>query len=186
MKQTIFLVIYLFSIHTFGQKKLEILETNIPKDKFNSYADSYLWTKNWWLLNKKFIDTSRGGNAIATNSKLTKEIIDSLGKEFSKYASNDILFHGKIVPKINFVSSAKSISYIRSSIYLIEGNTAKLIVQFQIEFSKKIHNSMNDVFSLIIFNPKNSTSYSFDKVNSLYNRKTTSQENYITPPMVID
>jgi hypothetical protein len=35
----------------FSQERLELLETNVSQSEINNYADSYLWTKNWWLTN---------------------------------------------------------------------------------------------------------------------------------------
>jgi hypothetical protein len=169
-----------------GQEKLELLETNIKQDIINSYTDSYLWTKNWWLNSGMLIDTGKGGNAIAKNSLLTKQKIDSLHQVFTGYISTDQLRSGSMVPRIIYKSNSKGKPYITSSIYEIKDGEPKLLVQFKIEFDKGMHNDMSDVVSIAINNPGKVKPYAAAFINAALQRKPTAQENNITPPPVVE
>ena len=78
------------------------METNIAGAEMDAYAQSYLWVKNWWLVNGVVPDTSKGGNTFSPGSKLSKPVIDSLSKVFNKYLPGDIVREGDLVPRINF------------------------------------------------------------------------------------
>jgi len=167
-----------------GQNRLELLETNIPKNKFPSYGDSYLWSKNWWLGNAMLVDTSKGGNSIAANSLLSKKKIDSLSKEFLKYISVDVLRFGPLQPRINFLADNKVKPYIKASIYEINSSSTKLIVQFVIEFGKGVHNSMPDVIDIRITKPTELQPYTETVVRKIFQRKAIAEENNLIGPTI--
>jgi hypothetical protein len=178
-------VILIFTLQdVFGQKRLELLETNIPIEKITSYSDSYLWTKNWWLTNGLIVDTSKGGNAIALGSSLSKTYIDSIAREFRRVVPPEIVRFGNLVPKINYSKSAKQVPYIKASIYEINESSAKLIIQYLIEFGSGRHNRMNDISSVAILDVKSISPLTFEKVSELYQRKPSLAELDITPPQV--
>ena len=136
-----------------AQKRLELLETNINTSNISEYTESYLWTKNWWLVSSMLIDTSKRGNTIAENSTLSKDKIDSLSKEFRKCLSPEIIRFGNLVPRINFIPNKKIKPYIRSFVYETTDQTTKLIGSFLIEFGSKKHNSMFDIYNIHIEDP---------------------------------
>ncbi len=169
---------------TQGQERLELLETNVKQDVINNYADSYLWTKNWWLASGMVIDTSRGGNTMSRNSILTKQKIDSLHYAFTKYISPDLIRFGNLVPRIVYKLDNKAKPYIISTIYELREEKSKPIVQFKIEFDKRAHNKMPDIYSVSINNLDQVNPQTDKYLYSLLKRKPTVEENNITPPKV--
>ena len=182
MKLFVAALAFFISISTFGQKRLELLETNIPEAGLAKYTDSYLWTKNWWLVNRKMVETSKGGNALSADSKLTKVQVDSLSQVFSRYLPTDIAHHGHFTPRVSFNGTKKLRPYIKSSIYEIHDSSVKLICQFIIEFGTKNHNSMPDIFGIMILDPKDVTPYSAADISKWYHRKPTKLETDIMGP----
>lgn len=179
------LILFTFSTSLlFGQKRMELLETNIPIDKITAYADSYLWTKNWWLTNGIMVDTTQGGNSLSQKSKLTKAGIDSLGKEFRKSLSPNLIRFGNFIPRITTYNSPKQIPYIKVSFYEIEQSSVKLLSQLILEFGTHQQNNMKEVLNIFLLDPKVSIPVSKEFANSLYNRKPNRIELEMTPPQV--
>lgn len=182
MKSLILFLSVFCSITLAGQKRLELLETNISSDKFSQFADSYLWTKNWWLVNRKIVDTAKGGNALSKESKLDKAKIDSLSLVFSRYLTSEIMRFGKLNPRIYLKIDKKLRPYIKASIYEFDNSEVKLVGLFIIEFGSDFHNSMADVLNIIIIDPNDAITYSNSQVKSWYERPSSRLERNMTQP----
>lgn len=169
---------------SFAQKRLELLETNIDPQVFQEFADSYLWTKNWWLTARMVPDTSRGGNTWTVSSRLNKSKVDSMSILFTKFVSPDIIRFGNLIPRIEYRNSPKQTLHIKSSLYEIADTAAVLMAQFVIEFSTSKHNKKADVYSISIIDPADAIAYPHQQLLNWYNRKASAQEQEMTPPPV--
>lgn len=187
MQKRIVLLFSLLSISCCltAQQRLEILQTNITLKDIATYTDSYLWTRNWWLVGNMLVDTLKGGNAIARESKLNKHTVDSLGKVYRKYISPDLVRFGGLQPRVVYDHSPKLMSFIQSSIYEIQNNQPVLLAVLRIQFSKKMHNNMRDINSIMIVPPSEVTQVSDSTIFALLKRKPTPLEADIMGPVVI-
>jgi hypothetical protein len=184
MKYLILAFLIVFSIEVAAQKRLELLETNIPAKNFVPYGNSYLWTKNWWLTNGILVDTAKGGNAIARKSKLDKSSIDSLGKQFRKLLSPKLVRFGNLRPRIIFYKQTSQAPFITASIYEIGDSSVQLLAVYKIQFGVGEHNQMTDVLDIRIMEPKQVKPISYKSAMDLYSRIPINSEKEITPPGV--
>lgn len=184
MKLLITIGLILNATSLLGQKRLELLETNIPMEKITPYSDSYLWAKNWWLTSGMIVDTTKGGNTFAKSSSLSRSYIDSVGKIFRNLISTDVIRFGNLIPRFTYAKSNKQAPFIKASIYEINDSSAKLIIQYLLEFAGSKHNGMMDVSNITILDPESVIPISFIKAKEIYQRKPNEIELDITPPQV--
>ena len=178
------ILFFTLSYSSKGQQRLELMETNISSSDMEAYAQSYLWVKNWWLVTGVVPDTSKSGNTFSPKGKLNTQAIDSLSKIFNKYLPADIVRDGNLVPRINFTVNKRLKPYIKTSVYEIDGNTAKLTGLFFIEFDATRHNGMPDVRNIYVFDPAKTKHLPAPVAIDAYKRKATGLENNLVPPPV--
>jgi hypothetical protein len=130
------------------------------------------------------VQISKGGNAIAKNSALTKQKIDSLHQIFIKFLPPEIVRFGNLTPRLVYKKRNKTSPYIKSTVYEMRDGSLKPIVQFMIDFDKMQHNNMPDVVNILISNPDVIKPQDVSSLKSLLKRKATVAERNITPPRV--
>lgn len=184
MKIIWILVFFFIGISSYSQQRLELLQTNVPAEKIEAYADSYLWTKNWWLTNGMLADVEKGGNALSDKSKLNKTRIDSLGKLFRTSLPPQLIRFGKMKPRLSYEKSTKPPYYILSTIYEINSEDVKPLGQFKIVFGSAMHNQMADVMDIQLIPAGEIKTIDKKLVISTYNRKATPVEINIQGPDV--
>jgi hypothetical protein len=163
-----------------------LLETNVPAHAFTPYGDSYLWTKNWWLTNGMLIDTTKGGNALSPDSKLTKASLDSLSKLFRTFLSPDVIRFGNLVPRIIQSTAKVKNSFVKASVYEFDNDSTRLIAQYVIEFGIGKHNKKQDVINITIIEHDAGSPAPLERVKRYYYRKATKAELDITAPGVVN
>ena len=166
-----------------SQDRLELLETNIPENDMATYGDSYLWTKNWWLSTGMLVPVEKGGNALASSSKLNKARLDSLSRLFNTYLSPKLLRRGNLKPRIVYVKDKRA-PFIQTTVFEIDGEEVKAIGQFKITFFNAMHNQMPDVQDIEITPVDKIRPHDKATVLKTYKRTATSIEKEITPPEV--
>jgi hypothetical protein len=168
----------------FAQDRMEFLETNVPLTGIDKYADSYLWTKNWWLTNDMMVEPGRGGNSLSPNSSLNKKKVDSLSREFLKYFTVDLIRFGNFQSRVRYVTGKGPRPYILATLYENCNQKPKLIGQYLIEFDKGVHNDKMDVFNIAIIEPSKAKVYPDELLMKTYKREATDQESGMMPPPV--
>jgi hypothetical protein len=181
---TLILLACISFVACFAQDRMEFLETNVPVVEIDKYADSYLWTKNWWLTSDKMIEPSGGGNALSPNSPLNKQNVDSLSKEFLKYFTVDLIRFGNFQTRVRYVTVKRPRPYILATLYENCNQKPKLIGQYLIEFDKGVHKDKADVFTIAIIEPSKAKLYPDELLIKTYKRKANDQESGMMPPPV--